>query len=192
VAGVILTAGRGAVKCRGDVPRQFPPAGDNWGMSTPQPWDQQPGEPAEAYARFLIYRGLSVGRSMRMAYAAYLATFPNAVTRVTNGVKRCRAPGHWATDSARWRWVDRANAWDVHHLADTGREAVERFVGLLLVAGKKAAEALARPRCRPKTWKEALDAVDVLAKFVTPEVVNAAAPNKAGGVHRTHQPNGQA
>lgn len=146
-------------------------------MSTTHSWDQQPGESAEAYSRFLIYRNLGVGRSIQAAYAAYLTTFSNAATAVSNGVKRRRAPGHWAADSARWRWVDRSSAWDVHHLADSGRKAVEQFVGALLVAAQKAAVALTRPGCRPKTWPEALAALDVLAKFITPEVVQAAARN---------------
>jgi hypothetical protein len=34
-----------------------------------QPWEQQPGEPDAAYVRFLVYRNLGPGRTLRLASA---------------------------------------------------------------------------------------------------------------------------
>jgi len=140
------------------------------------PWDQQPDEPDEAYGRFLIYRGLGPGRSVQRSYQTYLNTFRNAGGRP----KTPQVPGHWSDDSARWRWVDRAHAWDVHVLREFGERLAVRFVGALDAVAGKVVEALARSSCRPKQWKEVLDALDIISKYLKPDALGQSGDDTPG------------
>ncbi|MFN8464566.1 MAG: hypothetical protein U0X20_03410 [Caldilineaceae bacterium] len=67
---------------------------------TRQPWDQLEGEPNAWYGRFQVYLELGVTRTLKVA-----AT--EAGLQVSGG-------GTWSTASRRWRWRERAHAWDVH------------------------------------------------------------------------------
>lgn len=60
----------------------------------PDPWDQLPGEPDREYARFVEYLGMSDRRQRRAAPALGVSG---------DLLKRVRA---------RWRWVERADAYD--------------------------------------------------------------------------------
>jgi hypothetical protein len=135
-------------------------------------WEQQSDEPDESYGRFLIYRGLGPGRSIASAYAHYLNTFRNATPRP----KTPQVPGHWSDDSAKWKWIDRAHAWDVSVLRTYGERLVVRFIGSLDKLAEKTAEALAKDNCRPKRWADVLSAINVLAAYVTPDAAKALQP----------------
>ena len=68
------------------------------------PWDQQPGEPNRWYARFEQFRLAGPNRSL-------LGTL-NA-DREQRGKKKARSiPGAWTENASRWRWRERAVAWD--------------------------------------------------------------------------------
>lgn len=74
-------------------------------MDAPAPWERQPGEPARAYAAFCIYRDLPPSeRSLRAVADRLYGVKPDA--------KRRRVPGQIHQWSTRWRWVERAAAWD--------------------------------------------------------------------------------
>ena len=152
--------------------------------SAPNPWDQLPTEPDEAFARFLLYRNLGPGRSQQSAYETYLATFRNAAPKeLTAGksAKKPQVPGHWNDDSAKYRWVDRATAWDIDQLQRHGPELARLWVGILLVAARKCAEKLAQPGCRPKDFMQAIAVVDKLAPFLSPDAVKSLQPAAESG-----------
>lgn len=66
------------------------------------PWERQPGEPTRAYAAFCLYRDMPASERSLRAVAGRLYG-PNRTTKVPKTLAR------W---SARWRWVERAAAWD--------------------------------------------------------------------------------
>jgi hypothetical protein len=61
---------------------------------TPKPWERQPQEPAQAYAKFSYYLQLGPGRSLGQVAQAF-GISPQRVREL----------------SARWRWTPRAAAW---------------------------------------------------------------------------------
>ena len=69
------------------------------------PWDQMEGEPDRWYGRFQLYLELGFTRTVTTAAAAA-------------GRQACGEPfergGNWSYISRRWRWRERAHAWDVH------------------------------------------------------------------------------
>ena len=69
-----------------------------------KPWDQMEGEPDKWYARFQIYLELGVTRTVRAA--------STAAGRQARGVPLPMG-GVWSDNSRRWRWRERAHAWDV-------------------------------------------------------------------------------
>lgn len=153
------------------VPVPVPPA---------EPWAQLPGEPDEAYARFLLYRNIGPGRSQQAAYDTYLLTFRNAgPPPAGKSAKKPQVPGHWNDDSAKYRWVDRATAWDIHQLQHQGPELARLWAGILIAAARKCAEKLAHPNCRPKDFMQALAVVDKLAPFLSPDAVKSLQPPAA-------------
>lgn len=67
-------------------------------MTVEQVWEREEGEPGNWYARFEVYRLLGPGRTLEAAY------------REIGGLGR---PGHaWRKAAVRWRWRERAEAWD--------------------------------------------------------------------------------
>jgi hypothetical protein len=71
-----------------------------------EPWDRQPGEPNLWFSRFERYRLAGPGRSLTGIWTAEQAE---------KGVnRRTKVPGAWDRAAARWRWRQRAEAWDEH------------------------------------------------------------------------------
>lgn len=73
--------------------------GDNQPSADSRAWDRLPGEPARWYNRFDAFRLLGPARSVEQAY------------RQDTG-RRTPAPGEWKKTARRWRWHERAQAWD--------------------------------------------------------------------------------
>lgn len=70
----------------------------------PAPWERQDGETDKAYAAFCIYRDLPPNeRSLRAAAAKFYGK---------DKEKLRRPPATFEKWSTRWRWVERARAWD--------------------------------------------------------------------------------
>lgn len=134
-----------------------------------KPWDRLPDEPVAAYTRFLIYRSMGPGRSVEAAYTTYAGP-------PEEGGRR-RVPGQWERDCATFRWVERASAWDVENLAETGKQAVLSFVAAIEVATAKALRALKRPEMEPLTFEEAIKALDVLGKLIPAATVRSLVPD---------------
>ncbi|MFN8470405.1 MAG: hypothetical protein U0X20_32930, partial [Caldilineaceae bacterium] len=84
--------------------------GESQGEETPaagerKPWDQMEGEPARWYSRFQVYLELGVARTLTAAAtAAGLQARGSPLARNRE----------WSTYARRWRWRERAHAWDVH------------------------------------------------------------------------------
>lgn len=73
--------------------------------TTPNPWDQQPGEPTLWYDRFEMYRFQGTRRTMMGLYNEY---------RRARGRGPANSPPHaWSRAYQAWRWKDRATAWDL-------------------------------------------------------------------------------
>lgn len=83
----------------------------NTADTDPRPWDRQPGESPAAWAAFQVYRDAGRGRSL-------------AKTGATLGRTRNAVGLH----SARWRWLERAAAFDAwldRHGQTAAADAVE-------------------------------------------------------------------
>lgn len=128
------------------------------------PWDQQPGEPSEAYARFLVYRNLGPGRSLDAAYG---------IANVGNRRKSSERSGTWQENATAHRWRERAARWDVAQLS----VVVPSTAGVIFEAiAEFARQVLAEVQAgthKPKSWTEVKDALIVLAGFVSPDVITA-------------------
>jgi hypothetical protein len=66
-------------------------------------WLRQPGEPGGWFARYEIYRLLGPRRTIEKAYV---------VAREAEGLKGVRAASSWYENASKWRWRERAEAWD--------------------------------------------------------------------------------
>jgi hypothetical protein len=131
------------------------------------PWDQQPDEPAAAYARFLAYRNLGPGRSVEAAYQAYTGRKTAGKSRKSQAVS-----GTWTADCAGNNWVARAQAWDLHQMAAQGQLAVVGFVHGLEAYTHKVLEAL-RLTKGPTTWDEITEALHVLSNVIPAATIAA-------------------
>jgi hypothetical protein len=128
-----------------------------------EPWDQLESEPAASYARFLLYRGLLPGA--RSLGAAYQLT----ARKGKNGVKK-RAPGPWYADSAKYRWEERAHAWDIHVLTTSGEKAVVRMTALVCEVVERALSS--KLPAHPQSWSELLETVRVLSTVIPAEAAS--------------------
>jgi hypothetical protein len=123
-------------------------------------WEQLEGESKQHYSWFLAYRNLGPTRTLDRAY------------QVTKGDQEVRAPGPWATASSRYRWVERAAAWDVDTLSEAGARVVSLFVAameqlaLQTIAGLQAHT--------PRNFGEALAGMEALGALVPADTVEAA------------------
>lgn len=139
-----------------------------------QPWDQQPGEPPEAYARFLVYRNMGPVRSLDAAYQA---------ANVGKGRKSSERSGTWQDNSSAYNWRERAARWDVAQLS----AVVPETAGVIFEAIKEfARQTLAEVQSgkhRPKDWGEVKEALVVLSTLVSPDVIATAADNAQAAGH---------
>lgn len=127
------------------------------------PWDQQPGEPTPAYVRFLIYRNLGPGRTLVVASAL------GRKKKAGNGRKATQAPGSWQEESARWDWWNRVTLWDIDRLTKTGDKAVVAFYTSIQRVAERLAAKL--DKLEPRTWRDALEALQVLGNYIPRESV---------------------
>jgi hypothetical protein len=73
-------------------------------LMQPDPWEQLTGEPNRWFARFESFRLGGQSRSLLGCVNA---------DRLARGADRSRSiPQAWANNAKRWRWRERAEAWD--------------------------------------------------------------------------------
>ncbi len=94
-------------------------------MDNIQPWEQQEGETPRAFGGFQVYKDLGPSRSLN-AVAEDLFGKKKAKTQV-------RTVSRW---SSKWRWVERARAWDRY----ATRQANQASLKERRRQGKQAAE----------------------------------------------------
>jgi hypothetical protein len=73
---------------------------------SPEPWEQQPGEPTRWYARFERFR---LAGSSRSLLGIVNAERQEKGKRPTRSVSQA-----WAQAAKHWRWRERADTWDAH------------------------------------------------------------------------------
>lgn len=124
----------------------------------PAPWERQPGESARAYAAFCIYRDMPPRKRSLREVAAKLKGKPGKYKSV---------PANISMWSAKWRWAERAAAWDEERDRQE-REAQIRAVKEM--RERHAREAMALQEKALKRLKamnpEELSPADVLRYFV--------------------------
>jgi hypothetical protein len=101
------------------------------------PWERWPGESARAYTAFCLFRDLGPRRSLDAASRSYHHPGPEA--RQLPSGRLPRASGTIRRWAHRWRWLDRACAWD----EETERiKQVEQLAAIQDMAQRHAKEAL--------------------------------------------------
>mgnify|MGYP000169624648 CR=1 FL=1 len=89
-------------------------------MDAPEihPWDMQPDEPVLWFGRFELYRRMGPDRSVLAIYQQ---------SRANKGKERLATyiPGAWTQMANRWKWRERAEAWDRHQQAIARQEEEE-------------------------------------------------------------------
>jgi len=93
------------------------------------PWDQQVDEPAKAYAAFLVYRGLGVGRTIKAVAQRY-----NVAERNIYAI------------SSRFAWSFRADQWDAWALRHRSKAAEKRLLREADMESKTVNDALKMTR----------------------------------------------
>jgi hypothetical protein len=142
-------------------------------------WEQHEGEPGKAYERFLFYRDLGPTRSLDAAYEAYINSeafeAPNtkSLEKASRGIKRYRAPGQWREDCVTYQWVFRANQWDIFMLSVAGKSVISDFYKLLAVMTNQTLETMRKGQLVPVTYGQALEGLQILGNYVSPEAVAA-------------------
>ena len=104
-------------------------------MDDANAWDRLDGESGLWFARFDAYRLLGSRRTLLRAVRAERA-------QEKDGVRTRSVPGAWGRAAQRWRWEERAQAWD----EEVRRRDEERW-------------ELRRRRLREREWKSAQDLV---------------------------------
>jgi len=78
-----------------------------------RPWDRQEGESTKAFVGFECYRMLGPDRSLQAAWDRY-CTRPGTLRerRQADREDARHCPGYWTAWARKWRWKERAAAWD--------------------------------------------------------------------------------
>src|SRR6516165_7624450 len=126
----------------------------------PAPWERQPGEPNRWFSRFECYRLAGPGRSLQGAVNA---------EKAQEGKKRhVNIPGAWSRAAIRWRWRQRAEAWDEHERQKArethAREIAEMNARHIQEAKALQAKAIERLKSLELTDVSASDTVRYLTE----------------------------
>lgn len=143
-------------------------------------YERQDGEPANWYARYLIYRGLEAAtRSLHSAYVSYMAKAGKSPRKPSQSVE---VPGAWKENADKWQWKRRAEAYDAKMQAEAEaraarlREIEAAEIEAIMTSGyalmhNRIAGLDAMARLIEKSWKDN-DAEDgVNFKWFSPDKV---------------------
>src|SRR5262249_49257410 len=133
---------------------------------TVQLWDRLEGEPPHAYACFRTYLQLGPNRTAVDAARAMLG-------EGVNGGKRVRIPGSWQRNLARFRWKERALAWDVYEFLERHQRIMVIADAALEAKGRKLLEYF--KRCGgPESagWQLAVESLNALYDKISQEARN--------------------
>jgi hypothetical protein len=123
------------------------------------PWERFRKEPEEAYARFLIYRGLGPLRSVVSAES------------VACGRKKKHASGNWTGEAAEWEWKRRATAWDISQLTLNGESLAFTFIGVIEKMAEQLAETVLGGKATPKSSRDVVEWLKALSPYLTPALI---------------------
>jgi hypothetical protein len=140
-------------------------------MTTPalQPWEQQPSEPNGAFARFCTYLALGQSRTLIEAYRRHASAAQGISQRGRKARKSTKehVSGGWAETSLRWKWAERADAWD----AENGRRAVQMaqhdYAATFRALMRQLLTAL-EADLRPESYESAVESFATLAAHYAP------------------------
>jgi len=77
------------------------------------PWERQQGESAKAFDAFECYRMLGPDRSLQAAWEKHYTRPGTLLARQRKGKEQAgQFPGYWGAWATKWRWRERAAAWD--------------------------------------------------------------------------------
>lgn len=144
-------------------------------MTQPLPsraiWEQLEGESVEAYVRFLAYRNFGPTRTLQKA--------ADSVQPPPTKVKKTKpvSIGQWEQDSAQFNWRERAAKWDISQLSQVVPETTAVIFQAIQEYARQTLQQLLAGDYKPRNWAELRESVIVLASFISPEVVSAAANN---------------
>jgi hypothetical protein len=142
-------------------------------------WEQQEGEPDISYIRFLYYRNLGPERTLEKAYNSYvysgeIETTEKAIVTAKKSHKRLyKIPGIWSDDSSKYRWIYRANQYDIHNLSISGKVIIDRVYKSLAVFSEQLLEIMKQGEIRPKNFDQLLEGLTLVANILSPESVEA-------------------
>jgi hypothetical protein len=115
-----------------------------------RPWDQQEGEPDDAFARFLVYLNIGPGRRLEDAFEQSRTGRPGRGRRTGHG--RQKAYMAWVLEAERRHWRERAHAWDMHRLPAMIQESQKMYEALRHAALQKTLES-----CAPALLQKTLE-----------------------------------
>ena len=138
------------------------------------PWQRLEGEPAAAYARFLVYRNLGPTRSLHRAWEAHLQAGKRGRGATKSNEKQPDVSSAWTRNCAEYRWPERAREWDIAMLSQVGAEAVVDFVNILRLYAARTLEALSDAGAiKPDGFGQITAAVNTLGALIPAETVEA-------------------
>jgi hypothetical protein len=139
------------------------------------PWDQQHGEPDEAYVRFLFFRNIGPTRTILAAWQLWVKARAEKTRAKTKRktAAQTHPSGTWSDDAATWRWIERARAWDIAMLREVVPETATLIFSAIREMARITLEELASGRMRPTTWEEVKESAVVLSQFIAPETITA-------------------
>ena len=106
------------------------------------PWEPMEGETAKAFEAFGYYRRLAPSqRSLQQAWEDYWSRPGNALQRSNKDVGR--PYGHWTRWMSKWRWQERARAWDAEQ-AEIRARARQRARGSVQVGSGRPSGSFGR------------------------------------------------
>lgn len=98
----------------------------------PLPWERQNNEPENTWLAFRLYRDMeSWKRNLRDAYVTY-----RTAKKMRQKWDGREIPGTFRSWSKRWRWLERAHAWD----AEIDRQAREAIIAERVKASQRRAQ----------------------------------------------------
>ena len=147
------------------------------------PWDQWPHEPSLQYSWFLVYLSLGSARSIDKAAHVYkvqalqtlavkAGTDPKLIAQLPATVSH-KASQHWTRASIQYSWLERATRYDVYSLSQLVPQTVMTIFETLMQFARVTSEALQPGGVKPENWQEVKAAVETLADYISPEILQA-------------------
>jgi hypothetical protein len=140
-------------------------------------WEQWPSEPDEWYAAFLIYLSLGRGRSVGRAYQLDSVSAQEADIKISGEERTiiipAKASASWHRAASRWHWQERAMRHDVYALAELVPQTVTIIFQTIGEFARVTMEQLQNNSVTPENWRDVREAVETLASYISPEIIQA-------------------